>query len=70
MRLRTNSIWRARRAARAQKAVSDIEASIVSLNDEDLLDLYDIFLPNPSSALAIFAINEIKRRNLSPDKPA
>ncbi len=70
MRLRTNSKWRARRAARAHRAVSEIEASIVALNDEDLLDLYDIFLPNPSSALAIFAINEIKRRNLSPDKPA
>ncbi len=70
MRLRTNSKWRARRAARAHRAVSEIEASIVALNDEDLLDLYDIFLPNPSRALAIFAINEIKRRNLSPDKPA
>lgn len=70
MRLRTNSKWRARRAAHAQKALSDIEASIVSLNDEDLLDLHDFFLPNPSSALAIFATNEIHRRKLSPDKPA
>lgn len=68
MRLRTNSKWRARRAAHAQKAVSDIEASIVSLNDEDLLDLHDIFLPNPSSVLATYAANELRRRKLLPDK--
>ncbi len=68
MRLRLKSRWRARRAANTQKIVRDVEASIVALDDEDLLDLHDIFLPNPSSALATYAANELLRRKLLPDK--
>jgi len=58
--------WRADRGARALKTVSDIEASIGSLNDEDLLDLHDIFIGSPTSALATFASAEMQRRNLEP----
>jgi hypothetical protein len=69
MRQRTRPIWRANRAIRTQKTVGDIEASIVALNDEDLLDLHDIFVPFPSSALAKLAADEMRRRNLSPENP-
>lgn len=57
--------WRAHRGARALKTVSEIEASIGSLNDEDLLDLQDIFAGSPTSALARFASVEMLRRNLT-----
>ncbi|MDB5701452.1 MAG: hypothetical protein JWL66_1651 [Sphingomonadales bacterium] len=58
--------WRADRGARALKTIDDIEASIVSLNDEDLLDLHDIFIGWPTSALATLASAEMRRRNLEP----
>ena len=57
--------WRANRGARALKTVSEIEASIISLHDEDLLDLHDIFAGSPGSALETLASNEIRRRNLT-----
>ena len=57
--------WSADRGARALKTVSKIEASIVALSGEDLLDLYDIFSGPAVSPLAILAAAEMKRRNLT-----
>ncbi len=47
------------------KTVSQIEAEVAGLNDEDLLDLYDIFAGSTVSALAALAADEMQRRNLS-----
>lgn len=57
--------WRADRGARALKAISEIEASITALSDEDLLDLQDIFITSPNGFLAIAANQEVQRRNIS-----
>ncbi len=57
--------WRADRGANALKTISDIEASIVKLEDEDLLDLQDIFAGLPDSALGKLALDEMRRRNLA-----
>ncbi len=63
---RTKPKWRADRGAKALKIVSEIEASISELNDNDLLDLQDIFAEAPPSTLGILAANEMRRRNLVP----
>jgi hypothetical protein len=57
--------WRADRGARALKTVSEVEASIASLHDEDLLDLHDIFAGSPTSVLETIAADEMRRRNLT-----
>lgn len=62
---RTKPKWRADRGANALKIFSEIETSIVALNDEDLLDLQDIFAGSPGSALGTLALDEMRRRNLS-----
>ncbi len=56
--------WRSDRGARALKAVSRIEASIAALDDEDLLDLHDIFRGAPDSPLGLLASDEMKGRKL------
>lgn len=61
----TKPKWRADRGARALKTVSEIEASILALHDEDLLDLHDIFAETATSALGRLAAHEIARRNLT-----
>lgn len=56
------------RAAVAERAVvqlTDIQASIASLNDEDLLDFADIFAEAPASPLKAMAAAELKMRNIS-----
>ena len=65
MQRRVKSRWRADRGARAVKIVNQIEAEVAALNDEDLLDLYDIFAGSTVSALATLAAAEMQRRNLS-----
>ena len=62
---RTKPKWRADRGARALKTVSEIEASILALHDEDLLDLHDIFADTATSALGKLASHEMARRNLT-----
>ena len=57
--------WRSNRAARALKTLTEIEASIRELGDEDLLDLHDIFADAPAATLAMFAEAEVHRRSLS-----
>jgi hypothetical protein len=57
-----------RRAAEASRALAklvEIEASIVALNDEDLLDLADIFSVSEPSSIGDIASAEMTRRNLS-----
>ncbi|WP_298692533.1 hypothetical protein [uncultured Sphingomonas sp.] len=44
----------------------EIEASVTRLNDEDLLDLHDIFAGDPGSPLDILAAAEMSRRDLKP----
>jgi len=59
--------WRADRGARALKIFAQIEASIVALPAEDLLDLHDIFAGSPGSVIGSLAADEMGRRNLSPE---
>jgi hypothetical protein len=63
---RTRGKWRADHGARAVKQIAGIEASIARLNDEDLLDLQDIFAAHAGSLLDELASVEIRRRNLQP----
>jgi hypothetical protein len=56
-----------RRTARIEQAVAqvaDIHASIALLNDEDLLDLADIFVEAPPSTLKGIAAAEMRKRNI------
>ncbi|MEG8016069.1 MULTISPECIES: hypothetical protein [Sphingomonas] len=56
---------RAADGARARKQLAEIDASISALNNEDLLDLADIFSAEPHTPLGDVAFAEMKRRNLS-----
>ena len=51
--------------ARAVEMMADVRASIVALNDEDLLDLADIFRGDAKASLMTLAAAEMERRNLS-----
>ena len=61
--LKTKPKWRADSGGRALKTASEIEASILALHDEDLLDLHDIFAEAATSALGMLASREMARRN-------
>lgn len=50
--------------ARAVKIMADIRASIAALNDEDLLDLADIFRGEAHTSLMKLAAAEMEKRNL------
>jgi hypothetical protein len=63
--LKQQTRWRANRGARALKRLSEIDAAIVALLDEDLLDLADIFSGARSNPLSDAADAEMKRRNIS-----
>ncbi|WP_380784865.1 hypothetical protein [Sphingomonas sp. R86521] len=52
--------------ALAADRLAGIEASISALNDEDLLDLADIFSGDARTHLGDSASAELRRRNLSP----
>ena len=56
---------RANPGAKALRTVREIEATIVALGDEDLLDLQDIFAEAPTSALGTLASDEVRRRGLA-----
>ncbi|WP_375383185.1 hypothetical protein [uncultured Sphingomonas sp.] len=56
---------RADRDARAIKRLALIDAEIVGLADEDLLDLVDIFANAPGSAIGAVATTEMTRRGIS-----
>lgn len=51
--------------ARAARRLDAIEASIVALDDEDLLDIADIFRERRDTPLAAYAFAEVERRRLS-----
>ena len=50
---------------RAVQCLAEIEASITALNDEDLLDLADIFARATRAPLTTMAAAEMTKRNLS-----
>lgn len=57
-----------RQAAEAERAVTElaaIRASVVALDDEDLLDLADIFSRGTATQLGAMAAAEMSKRNLS-----
>jgi uncharacterized protein with GYD domain len=53
--------------ARDQAAVrlAEIESSLLSLGDEDLLDIADIFRDQPASPIAQIVLAEMTKRNIS-----
>lgn len=51
--------------ARAVQRLAEIEASVVGLADEDLLDLADIFLSGPKGPVSEIAIAEMAKRGIS-----
>lgn len=57
--------WRAYRGTRAIKRLADIESSIAALADDDLLDLADIFIRAPQTAISAIASAEMAKRNIS-----
>lgn len=50
---------------RAMKKLSEIEATVAALKDDDLLDLADILLDAASSPLSVMASKQMAKRNLS-----
>ncbi len=61
---RQRTKWQADHGTRAHKLIGKIEASIERLNDEDLLDLHDIFAGDAESPIENLAAAEMKKRNL------
>ncbi|MDF2496334.1 MAG: hypothetical protein K0S66_3268 [Sphingomonas sp.] len=53
------------RAGQATRRLVEIERSIASLSDDDLLDLADIFQTEPRGPLGEVAWTEMGRRKLS-----
>lgn len=53
--------------ARSQAAerLAEIESSLLSLENEDLLDLADIFRNQPMSPIAEIVLAEMTKRNIS-----
>ncbi|TCP32807.1 hypothetical protein [Sphingomonas sp. BK235] len=51
--------------ARARRDLAAIRASIVTLDDEDLLDIADIYRERRETLLAAYAYAELERRQLS-----
>lgn len=54
----------ARHNARAENHLAAIQASIIALDDEDLLDIADIFRDRRDTPLAAYAFAEVDRRKL------
>ncbi|TPG13205.1 hypothetical protein EAH84_07345 [Sphingomonas oligophenolica] len=63
--LRTRIKRNALHDARTMNRLADIEASILALKDDDLLDLADIFSDDPQTPLARLAAAEMARRNIT-----
>jgi hypothetical protein len=57
--------WRATRATRTLKRLAAIEASIVALQDNDLLDFADIFVGQPQTLLGEIAAAEMTKRKIA-----
>ena len=63
--LRTRIKRLASQHERASERLADIETSIASLGDEDILDLADIFKDMPETALNDIVRAEMTRRGIS-----
>jgi hypothetical protein len=63
--LKTRLKRQAEQHARAMIRLTQLEASITRLGDEDLLDLADIFRSSPDMPVAQYALAEMARRNIS-----
>ncbi|MES2421904.1 MAG: hypothetical protein V4595_11500 [Pseudomonadota bacterium] len=63
--LKTRIKRRTVEGAQAVAQLAAIHASIAALNDEDLLDLADIFAREPSGTLKTIAAAEMTRRGVS-----
>jgi hypothetical protein len=62
--LKTRIKRRSAEGARALSRLDEVAASIAALNDEDLLDLADIFSAHAPTLLGDIATAEMGRRNL------
>lgn len=49
----------------AAARLADIENSLLSLDDEDLLDIADIFRNQPMSLIGQIVLAEMQKRNIS-----
>jgi hypothetical protein len=63
--LRTRIRREAAETARVAERLAAIEASVVALDDEDLLDLADIFLRQPATPLQELAAAEMAKRKIA-----
>jgi len=67
---RQRNKWRAEAGARASRVMNRITNSIAKLDDEDLLDLHDIFRTDAGSPLDAMAVAELRKRKLEPEPAA
>ncbi|MEG3171156.1 hypothetical protein U1708_02910 [Sphingomonas sp. ZB1N12] len=63
--LKTRIRHRARRAAETEASLASINGSITALQDEDLLDLADIFRSQTETPIAEIAAAEMKKRGIT-----
>lgn len=63
LKLRVNRL--VRRNEEAERSLAEIDLSIITLSDDDLLDLGDIFKAEPRGALGAIAWAEMSWRNIS-----
>jgi len=63
--LKTRTKRRARRAAHAEASLASIEGSITALQNEDLLDLADIFRSEADAVIGEMAAVEMKKRGIT-----
>lgn len=63
--LKTRMKRLAARDTRAVEILADIERSIANLNNEDLLDIADIFRGERNGPLGALAAREMAKRNIS-----
>ncbi|MES3153929.1 hypothetical protein O6Y00_16140 [Sphingomonas faeni] len=62
---KTRTKRHARRAAYNEASIASIEGSIAALENEDLLDLADIFRLQAESPIAEMAAAEMKKRGIT-----
>ena len=63
--LKTRSKRLAASSATAVQSLAEIEEAIVTLGNEDLLDLADIFRAKPTTVITRMAAAEMTRRGIS-----
>ena len=63
--LRTQIKRQANRVDRIAQRLAAVEASIIALDDEDLLDVADVFKQTPETPIAQWASAEMARREIT-----